>query len=256
MNRRKPRRGLAVLFAAAMGILMIALPSSAAARDRNHDKIPDRWEKRHSLSLKVKQTKRDQDSDALNNRREFVAGDDPHDADSDNDGVEDGDEGAGTVDSFDGTTLTIALFGGGSVTGEVTDATEISCDNGDDHGDEDNDGEGGHSGPGDGEDDHSGPGDGDEDHSGPGDGDDEEVGDDDEADDDDEAGDDDAAVLSPSDEADDDEADEDEGDDDQGEDDDEQACSVDNLTPGAVVQEAELELEHGQAIFEEIELAA
>jgi hypothetical protein len=239
MNPRKPRTRLAVLIAAVVGVLMIALPATAAARDRNHDRIPDRWEKRHSLSLKVKQTKRDQDQDAANNRHEFRAGTDPHDADSDNDGVEDGDEGAGTIESFDGTTLTIALFGGGSVTGTVTDETEIKCDNGDDHGDEDEDGEGGHSGPGDGEEDHSGPGDGDDDQ---------EVGDDDEHGDD-------AAVLSPSDEADEDEAGEDEGDDDQGEDDDEQACSADNLTPGAVVQEAELELEDGQAIFEEIELA-
>ena len=39
------------------------------------------------------------------------------------------------------------------------------------------------------------------------------------------------------------------------EDDDHHACSRDNLVPGAVVQEAELELEHGQAVFEEIELA-
>jgi hypothetical protein len=234
MNPRKPRTRLAVLIAAAAGVLMIALPATAAARDRNHDRIPDRWEKRHSLSLKVKQTKRDQDQDAANNRHEFRAGTDPHHADSDNDGVEDGDEGAGTIESFDGTTLTIALFGGGSVTGTVTDETEISCDNGDDHGDEDNDGEGGHEG-------------------------DDETGDDESGDDEDEHGDD-VAALSASDESGDDETGDDEsgegpGDDDQGEDDDEQACSADNLTPGAVVQEAELVLEDGQAIFEEIELA-
>jgi hypothetical protein len=213
MKPRKPRTGLAVLIAAMVGVLMNALPATAAARDRNHDRIPDRWEKRHSLSLKVKQTKRDQDQDAANNRHEFVAGTDPHDADSDNDGVEDGDEGAGTVESFDGATLTIALFGGGSVTGVVTDATEISCDNGDDHGDEDNDGEGGHEG--DDNDDTAGGGD--------------ETGDD--------------------------PGDDDQGDDDQGEEDDEQACSADHLTPGAVVQEAELDLANGQAVFEEIELA-
>ena len=38
----------------------------------------------------------------------------------------------------------------------------------------------------------------------------------------------------------------DEDDNDQG--DDNHTCSVDNLVPGAVVQEAEIELEHGQAI--------
>jgi hypothetical protein len=34
-----------------------------------------------------------------------------------------------------------------------------------------------------------------------------------------------------------------------------QLRSADDLVQGAVVQEAELELEHGEAVFEEIELA-
>ena len=53
-------------------LAVLALPAMAAAKDRNHDRIPDRWEKRHHLSLTVKQTGRDQDSDQLRNRAEFM----------------------------------------------------------------------------------------------------------------------------------------------------------------------------------------
>ena len=68
-----------ILAVAIAGLLVIALPSVAAAKDRNHDRIPDRWEKRHHLSLHVNQAKRDQDRDGLKNRQEFKAGDDPRD---------------------------------------------------------------------------------------------------------------------------------------------------------------------------------
>jgi hypothetical protein len=120
----------------ALTTLLLAVPASAAARsrDRNHDHIPDRWERAHHLSLKVKQGKRDQDRDGLRNRAEFRAHMDPRDADSDDDGVEDGDEHAGRIVSFDGTTLTIAVFGAATIKGEVTDETEIECDPGDDSG--------------------------------------------------------------------------------------------------------------------------
>jgi hypothetical protein len=110
--------------------LFAVLAGPAAAHDRNGDRIPDRWEKRHHLSLKVKQGKRDQDGDGLRNRAEWKAGFDPRDDDSDDDGTEDGDENAGTIESFDAATgkLTIKLFGGDSVSGLVTDDTDIECD--------------------------------------------------------------------------------------------------------------------------------
>ena len=56
---------------AAIAVLAMALlaPAVASAKDRNHDRIPDRWERNHGLSLKVNQAKRDQDRDLLNNRR-------------------------------------------------------------------------------------------------------------------------------------------------------------------------------------------
>lgn len=209
--------GVALLALAAM---LFAFAGTAAAKDRNHDRIPDRWEKRHGLSLKVKQTFRDQDKDKLRNRAEFKAGDDPLDPDSDNDGVEDGDEGAGTITAWDPATgqLTINVFNDGTVTGTVTNDTEVECDNGDDSGDEDGDNEG------------------DGDHHGQGSGDDDDPGEDDGND---------RAVLDQGDDEDDDHT--------QGE----NACSVDDLAVGEIVQEAELSIVAGTGlVFDQLEIVA
>ena len=108
-------------------LALLALPAAGVAKDRNHDRIPDRWEKRHNLSLKVNQAKRDQDSDGMRNRGEFRAGTNPRDADSDNDGTEDGAENAGTISSYTDGVLTISLYAGGEITGEVTDDTRVVC---------------------------------------------------------------------------------------------------------------------------------
>jgi hypothetical protein len=121
--------GVAALAVAAVA----AAPAAAAPKDRNHDQIPDRWEAKHGLSLSKNQARKDQDTDGLANRGEFEAGTDPHDSDTDGDGVEDGDEGAGTISSFDATTgvLVINPFAGAPVTGTVTADTEIDCENDD-----------------------------------------------------------------------------------------------------------------------------
>jgi hypothetical protein len=205
-------------FALALGALaLLAMPALAAAKDRNHDRIPDRWEKRHHLSLQMNQARHDQDRDHLRNRAEFLAGDNPRDRDSDDDGVMDGSEQAGTIASFDSETgrLVIDLFGTDTVSGLVTGATEIKCEDhssaasassegsgepepGDDHG-----GDGEEAG-----DDNSGPG---SDNSGPGH----------------------------------------DGDDDNGD----RLCTTAELVPGAVVEEAELKIENGQAVFHEVELS-
>jgi hypothetical protein len=112
-------------------VMALALPAVSAAKDRNHDRIPDRWEKRFKLSLKVNQAHRNQDRDGLDNREEFQAGDNPRDKDTDNDGTEDGNENAGTIQSFDSSTgrLVINVFNGDTVSGLVTSSTEIKCDN-------------------------------------------------------------------------------------------------------------------------------
>jgi hypothetical protein len=83
------------LIAAAVGVmaaLLVAIPGIASQSDGNADGLPDRWEKRHDLSLQVKQGKRNQDGDALRNRGEFKQGTDPRDPDTDDDGVVDGED--------------------------------------------------------------------------------------------------------------------------------------------------------------------
>jgi hypothetical protein len=194
---------------------VLAFPASGMARshgDRNGDRIPDRWERAHHLSLKVKQAKRDQDHDGLRNRAEFMAGDNPRDADTDDDGIEDGQEKAGQVVSFTGGILTIHLFNGDDAKGTVDPDTEIECDDAamtptstapaaraaDD----------GHGGGGD---------EGDDDRGDRGDN-----GDDDQGDD--------------------------------GHDHGQAGCDAAELTPGAVVQEAELKATPAGLVFEKIEL--
>ncbi|MEA2448074.1 MAG: hypothetical protein QOG63_6 [Thermoleophilaceae bacterium] len=71
---------------------MLAIPGAAMAKDRDHDKMPDRWERAHGLSVHKQNAKADPDKDGLSNRGEFRSGTDPRDPDSDNDGTEDGDE--------------------------------------------------------------------------------------------------------------------------------------------------------------------
>jgi hypothetical protein len=204
-------RRLAIGAAAALGTLaLLALPGAAAAKDGNHDRIPDRWEHRHHLSTNVNQAGRDQDHDHLRNRAEFLAGDNPRDRDTDDDGVIDGEENAGTIQSFDAETgrLTIGLFAGDTISGLVTGQTRIKCE--DEHAqDVTMRARQGEEEPGDDHGDNSGPGSSD---SGPG----------------------------PS------------GHDDNGEG---ANCTTSALVVGTTVAEAELELEHGVATFEEVELA-
>ena len=123
-----------LLLFATVGAALLAFAPGAMAHswrgDRNHDRIPDRWEKHFHLSLKVNQAHRNQDGDKLKNRQEFLAGTNPRDADTDNDGTDDGQEKAGTVTSFTGGVLTIHLFTGDDVKGTVDASTELECENG------------------------------------------------------------------------------------------------------------------------------
>lgn len=232
-NRGQRARFGMTWFALALGALaLLAMPSLAAAKDRNHDHIPDKWEKKHHLSLKVDQARKNQDGDALNNRAEFLAGDNPRDADSNNDGVEDGEDNAGTITSFDAETgeLVINLFGGETISGLVGEGTEIRCED-----------RSGASASSDG---------GGESQSG------DDNGGEDEA----EPGDDNGGVEQTGDDG--GQAEEEPADDNGGEEaDDDNAgpgngnCTTADLIPGAVVQEAELRIANGQATFEKVELS-
>jgi hypothetical protein len=161
-------RRLRLLVAAVAALALLAMPSAASAkrydrtRDRNHDGIPDKWEKRFHLkgsgvatadpdkdglgnraewksgtnprradsnSNGVKDGNEDADHDKLNNAGEDQAGTDPVNPDTDGDGLKDGEEKAGEVVSFDGTTLTLRLFGGSTISGTVDDNTFIDCGN-------------------------------------------------------------------------------------------------------------------------------
>src|SRR3954468_15730951 len=129
------RKTKLLLFGVVLAALL-AVPGAAMAksRDRDHDKLPDRWEHKFHLSTHKNSAKGDPDEDGLNNRGEFKAKTNPRkadtdrdgiddanddqdddgvdnrdeqrehtnpcDDDTDNDGVEDGDEVAGTVESF------------------------------------------------------------------------------------------------------------------------------------------------------------
>ncbi len=126
-----PRAGrIGILIAAFLALAMLSLPGGAAAKDRNRDRIPDRWEKQHKLSLKKNQRKLDQDRDGLRNRGEWLAGTNPRDRDSDDDGTIDGKEHAGFVAAYDAEagTLTVTLYGGGEIAGSVSSRTEVECE--------------------------------------------------------------------------------------------------------------------------------
>src|SRR4051812_36978978 len=137
---------------AAATLIGLAAPLSALAAtpDRNHDGLPDTWETRHHLSLKVNQAARDRDHDGLNTKGEFrrgtnpnrsdsdrdglsdgaevKTGNNPRKADSDGDGIKDGAENAGMIASMTNGVLTIKLANGGRLSGRVSDVTSTSCD--------------------------------------------------------------------------------------------------------------------------------
>jgi hypothetical protein len=153
-----------ILLVVGVAMAMLAVPAASQARDRDHDGLPDRWEKKFHLSIhknsanadpdrdrvdnanefrertnpRRKDSNRngrpdgreDRDRDLLNNAAEDATGNDPVDKDTDNDGIPDGKEQAGVVTDFDTATgaLTINLSNGGSVTAQVTDNTEVECE--------------------------------------------------------------------------------------------------------------------------------
>lgn len=236
------------LIAAALAASLLVLPAGALAkgRDRDHDRMADKWEKRHHLNTHANDARRDPDKDQLSNLSEFRHHTDPQNADtdedgvgdddelrndtnprnddSDDDGIDDADEISGGIVRFQASLLTIQLpgDGAGTVSGTVNEATVVECDDNDDddasttatasHDGSDDDSSGSGSGDDREGDDNSGPG---STSSGPGDGD-------------------------------------NQGDDDG---DDDHSCTSADLKPGARVHEAKLtKATDGSTVFTKIEL--
>jgi hypothetical protein len=127
----------------ALALIALAIPAAtASAADRDHDRMRDSWEKHYKLNTRANDARKDKDHDGLRNVDEFHAGTSPTDADSDDDGVGDDNEGAGTVKSFNPSTgaLVIDLFDSTTdLSGKVDSTTEIDCDDeNDDENDDDN----------------------------------------------------------------------------------------------------------------------
>jgi hypothetical protein len=106
-------RTFSVAAAGALALLITAFAGTAVAKDRNHDQIPDKWEKRYHLSLKVDQANKGDD-----NEGDDGGGDQSH-------------EIAGVIASFENGVLTINVDGGGEVSGAVDSNTEIDCETAD-----------------------------------------------------------------------------------------------------------------------------
>lgn len=125
----KVKGRLWIVLASLVALVAISAPATAAAKDRNKDRIPDRWELAYGLSLKKDQRKLDQDSDGLKNRGEWLAGLSPRDRDTDDDGVSDLREKAGVIAAWnpEAKTLEITLFAGGTLTGTVSEYTMVKC---------------------------------------------------------------------------------------------------------------------------------
>jgi hypothetical protein len=76
-------------------VLIAYLAASATAgapRDRDHDGLPDRWERKYHLSIASPSANRDPDRDRLTNRREMRRRTHPRRADTDHDHLRDGAE--------------------------------------------------------------------------------------------------------------------------------------------------------------------
>lgn len=139
------------LLALVAAVIAMLAPTSAlaAGHDLDRDGMPDRWEVKHGLHSKsVKPAKRaagrrragrrgvgansvmatrDLDRDGLTNIEEYRGRTEPLNADTDDDGVLDGDEN-GVVTAFKGGTLTVVMPGGKRISGTVDRDTLVFCE--------------------------------------------------------------------------------------------------------------------------------
>jgi hypothetical protein len=125
-------RVLATLALLVAATALCATP--ALARKRDHDKLPDRWERKFHLNTNRNDANRDRDRDGLSNYREYRShtnprkkdtdrdglkdgaerrfGFKPRDRDSDDDGIRDGKENAGKITALTSSSITIRLAAG------------------------------------------------------------------------------------------------------------------------------------------------
>ena len=143
-------RVLATLTLLVAATALCAAP--ALARKHDHDKLPDRWERKFHLSTKKNDANRDRDRDGLSNYREYRShtnprkkdtdrdglkdgaerrfGFKPRDRDSDDDGTRDGKENAGKITALTGSSITLRLAAGGKLNAGLA----IDCSGGDSSG--------------------------------------------------------------------------------------------------------------------------
>jgi hypothetical protein len=153
LPRRRLHTTIALTFALA------ALPTASAMAKGDRDGMPDRWEKRHRLNVRINDAARDKDRDGLTNygeyrshtnprkkdsdrdrrgdaredydrdkvpnRQEIKTGNDAGDSDSDDDSISDGRENAGRITAVGLGSVQIMLSVGGNLTARL--APELSC---------------------------------------------------------------------------------------------------------------------------------
>ena len=140
-------------------VAFAALPAASAMAKSDRDGMPDRWEKRHGLNVRINDATRDKDRDGLSNygeyrshtnprkkdsdrdrrgdaredfdrdkvpnRQEIKTGNDAGDSDSDDDSIKDGRENAGRITAVGGGSVQIMLAVGGNLSARL--APELSC---------------------------------------------------------------------------------------------------------------------------------
>src|SRR5215213_5376478 len=112
----------------ALAVATAALTAAPAlARTHDHDRMPDKWEKRYHLNVKKDDSRRDRDRDGLSNYGEYRAHTNPRKKDSDHDGTKDGRENAGKIVKLTDSSITIKLAVGGTLTAGLGDTLALHC---------------------------------------------------------------------------------------------------------------------------------
>jgi uncharacterized protein (DUF736 family) len=140
-------RTLARTLSALLLAALVALVPATAASAAKQPKVAA-WAKKHKLTgswrakdadkdglknfaefkAKTNPRKADSDRDGLKDGDELRSANDPRDPDTDDDGTKDGAEHAGVVTAFDGDTLTLKQFNGGTLTAYVDGCDDADAD--------------------------------------------------------------------------------------------------------------------------------